>query len=220
MKHANFYLLLLALAAFLFSNCSSMKLASNYKSDNFETIRGKNILVVSRTPQNSIRKSYEEQISKALRAKGINATASHFIFPDLEPLTNKTVDRITNTIAMFRKEGFDILLLTSLKDIEEQEVLRREGEYITMLDYYSNKYITLKGYYDDVHAPPKLGPRETQLEPVTEKSVTFILEAVTYNLALVPDQRLLSVITTKTTNPSSGRAVRTSFANLIAEELK
>ena len=91
------------------------------------------------------------------------------IFPELKPLTNKTVDRIAQTIAMFRQEGFDIILLTSLKDVRELEVLRREEGFGSLLDYYGNKYLTLKGYYDDVSAPPKLDPVQRELDPIVNK---------------------------------------------------
>lgn len=200
--------------------CSSTKLSNSYKSENISSIRNAKILVVSRTPQNNVRKSYENQIARSLKSKGLEAMASHNIFPDLKPLTNKTVERIANTIAMFRDEGFDILLLTSLKDVQEQEVLRRQEGYNTMLDYYGNKYITLKGYYNDVNAPPKLDPIQTELEPITQKEVTFILEAVTYNLSLPEEQRLLSVITTEITNPNSASSVRNGFAKAVATEFK
>ncbi|WP_350286116.1 hypothetical protein [uncultured Croceitalea sp.] len=211
---------LLIMVTLMLSGCSSTKLANSYKSDSFTSIKDQNILVISRTPQEDIRKTYEKDISKKLKASGFNATPSHLIFPDLKPLTNKTVERIANTIAMFRDEGFDIILLTSLKDVEEQEVIRRQEGYGSMLDYYGNKYITLKGYYDDVNAPPKLDPLETELEPVTQKEVTFILEAVTYNLSLPEEQRLLSVVTTEITNPNSASTVRTGFAKAIVGELK
>ncbi|WP_165395266.1 hypothetical protein [Flagellimonas allohymeniacidonis] len=175
--------------------------------------------MVSRTPQEDIRKSYENEISRKLRSKGFNATASHLVFPNLKPLRNKTVERIAETIAMFKDEGFDILLLTSLRGVEEQEVLRRQEGYGSLLDYYGNKYITLKGYYDDVNAPPKLEPLNKELQPVTQKTVTFILEAVTYNLSLPEEQRLLSVVTTEITNPSTASSVKKGFAKIISEQL-
>ncbi|NAS12529.1 hypothetical protein [Poritiphilus flavus] len=204
----------------LFSACSSARLANSYKSKDFSSIEDQNILVVSRTPQVAVRKAYEKEISKRLKMQGLNASPSYLMFPDLKPLTNKTVERIANTISMFRDEGFDILMVTSLKDVEEQEVLRRQEGYGSLLDYYGNKYITLKGYYDDVHAPPKLTPLETELEPITRKEVTFILEAVTYNLSLPEAKRLLSVVTMEITNPNSASSVRQGFAKTVANELK
>ncbi len=180
-RSARQYIFLLV-AAFFFAACSSMKLTRSFKSDSFDTVNNKKILVVSRTPQDDIRRAYEKEITKKLRAKGLNATASHVVFPDLKPLTNKTVERITNTISMFREAGFQILLLTSLKDVEEQEILRRREGYGSMLDYYGNEYVTLKGYYDDLNAPPKLPPLGTELEPTTKRTVTFVLEAVFENL--------------------------------------
>ncbi|TAI47315.1 hypothetical protein EW142_11585 [Flagellimonas allohymeniacidonis] len=210
---------LIFLLGSLILSCTSTKLSNSYKSDNFESIQDKNIIVVSRTPQEDIRKSYENEISRKLRSKGFNATASHLVFPNLKPLRNKTVERIAETIAMFKDEGFDILLLTSLRGVEEQEVLRRQEGYGSLLDYYGNKYITLKGYYDDVNAPPKLEPLNKELQPVTQKTVTFILEAVTYNLSLPEEQRLLSVVTTEITNPSTASSVKKGFAKIISEQL-
>lgn len=211
---------LLLLTLVVLSGCSSTKLANAYKSESFGSIKSQNILVVSRTPQENVRKSYEQEISKRLKSKGLNAKPSHLIFPDLKPLSNKTVESIAQRIAMFRDADFDIILVTSLKDVQEQEILRREEGFGSLLDYYGNKYITLKGYYDDVNAPPKLNPLETELESTTEKTITVILEAVTYDLSLPEEQRLLSVITTEITNPNSASSVRKGFAKTISEELK
>ncbi|WP_394970982.1 hypothetical protein [uncultured Croceitalea sp.] len=200
--------------------CSSMQHANSYKSESFDSIKNQNILVISRTPQESVRKSYEREISKQLRARGLNAAPSHLIFPDLQPLTNKTVERLAQTIAMFRNEGFEVILITSLKDVKEQEVLRNEEGFGSLLEYYGNKYVTLKGYYDDVNAPPKIYPLEMDYEPLPQKVVTFILEAVTYNLGLPDEQRLLSVVTTEFTNPKSASSIKKGFAKLLAEELE
>lgn len=202
------------------TSCAGTKISNAYKSDNFATIAGKKVLVVSRTPQKAIREKYEKEISRALKAKGFDASPSHVVFPDLAPLTNKTVKRIEQTVAMFRAQGFDVLVLTALKDVQEQEVLQRQEGFGTLLDYYGNKYITLKGYYDDYNAAPKLPPMALQKERVTQKVVTFILEAVTYNLSLEEDQRLISVVTTEISNPSSSTAVKKGFAKHIANELE
>ncbi len=218
MKKLNYLKFILLLI--LISGCSSTKLANTYKSENFSSIKGQNILVVSRTPQEKVRKAYEREISKQLKAQGLNATPSHLIFPDLQPLTDKTVERIASTIAMFRDEGFDILLLTSLKDVQEQEVLKREEGYGSLLDYYGNKYLTLKGYYDDVSAPPRLEPRELERQDTYANEITYVLEAVTYNLGLEEEKRLLSVITAEITNPDTGNGVRKGFAKIISKNLQ
>ncbi len=219
MRFANLCLFVVLVSLF-FSSCSTMKLSDSYKSDGFETIRNQKILIVSRTPLDDVRKDYELAIAKQLQSKGMNAVASHVAFPSLERIDNKTAERIAEVVSMFRAEGFDIVLLTSLKDVQEQEILRRAGGYNSLPQYYSNKYITLRGYYDDVHAPPKLPPREQDPVTYVEKSTTFVLEAVTYNLALEEEKRLLSVTTAEVTDPDSGKGVRTAFAKLIAEELR
>ena len=218
MKKQNY--LKIIILSILISSCSSTKLANSYKSESFGSIKNQNILVISRTPQEKVRKTYESEISRQMKSQGLNAVPSHLIFPDLKPLTNKTVERIAQTIAKFRDAGFDIIVLTSLKDVREQEILRRDEGLGSLLDYYGNKYVTLKGYYDDVNAPPKLDPLETELEPTTQKEVTFILEAVTYNLSLPEEGRLLSVVTTEIINPGSASSVRKGFAKAIAENLK
>ncbi len=212
--------LVIAIVGLFLTGCSGMKLANSYKSDDFETLRNKKMLVVARTPIENVRKTYELELVNKLKAKGINAVASHMAFPTLERIDNKTAERIADVVAMFRKEGFDILTLTSLKDVQEQEILRRAGGYNSLPQYYSNKYISLRGYYDDVNAAPKLPPREQDPVTYVEKSTTFVLEAVTYNLALEEEKRLLSVITAEVTNPDSGKGVRTAFAKIIAKELK
>lgn len=204
----------------LFSGCSGMKLANSYKSEDFETLKNKKMLVIARTPIEDVRKAYEIDLVNKLKAKGVNAVASHIAFPDLKRIENKTAERIAEVIALFRKEGFDILTLTSLKDVRELDVIRREGEYSSFGDYYGNKYITLKGYYDDVTAPPRLGPKEMDEQVTYTTETTYVLEAVTYNLDLEEEKRLLSVSTAEITNPDTGKGIRKAFAKIVANELK
>jgi len=197
-----------------------MKLSESYKSDDFETMRNQKILVVSRTPLDDVRKEYELAITKQLRAKGMNAVASHIAFPSLERLKNPTADRVSNVISMFREDGFDILVLTSLKDVQEQVLIQKQGGYNSLSEYYGNQYITLKGYYDDMNAPPRLPPRETPESTTVLTADTYILEAVTYNLAMAEEKRLLSIIAAEVTDPDSGATVRNGFAKIVANQLK
>ena len=204
----------------ILSGCSGMKLANSYKSDDFETLRNKKMLVIARTPIEDVRKAYEIDLVSKLKANGVNAVASHVAFPELKRVDNKTAERIADVIAMFRKEGFDILTLTSLKDVQELDVMRREGGYSSLNEYYGNKYLTLRGYYDDVTAPPRLGPKEMDEEITYTTETTYVLEAVTYNLGLEEEKRLLSVSTAEITNPDTGKGVRKAFAKIVANELK
>ncbi|MGI9551840.1 MAG: hypothetical protein ACR2MT_11615, partial [Aurantibacter sp.] len=137
-----FQFLPIAILAFLVLGCSSMKLSDSYKSDDFDTIGSKKILVVSRTPLDDVRKAYELAITDKLKAKGINAVASHVAFPSLERLKNPTAERVSNVISMFRENGFDILLLTSLKDVQEQVIIQKQGGFNSLTEYYGNQYIT------------------------------------------------------------------------------
>ncbi|WP_298501590.1 hypothetical protein [uncultured Maribacter sp.] len=211
---------ILLLSILLFSGCSGMKLSNSYKSDSFENLNKKKVLVISRTPLEDIRQEYELEIVAKLKSKGINAVASHIAFPNLKRIDNNTSERISEVISQFRKEGFDHLLLTSLKDVQEQEVLQKQGGYSSLNEYYGNKYITLKGYYDDLNAAPRLPTREIEETTNIILLTTYILEAVTYNLSLEEEKRLLSVTTAEVTNPDSGKEVRRAFATILASELK
>ncbi|WP_282117145.1 hypothetical protein [Cellulophaga baltica] len=211
---------ILLLSIILLSGCSGMKLSNSYKSDNFENLNEKKVLVISRTPLEDIRKEYELEIVSKLNSKGINAVASHIAFPNLKRIDNKTSERISDVISQFRNNGFDYILLTSLKDVQEQEILQKQGGYNSLNEYYGNKYVTLKGYYDDVNAAPRLPTQEIQETTTSILLTTYILEAVTYNLSLEEEKRLLSVTTAEVTNPDSGNAVRKAFAKILASELK
>ncbi|RKN81385.1 hypothetical protein [Ulvibacterium marinum] len=212
--------LVIAIVGLFLTGCSGVKLANSYKSDSFETIQNQKVLVISRTPIEDVRKAYELEITRKLRARGVNAVASHIAFPDLKRIDNKTVDRIAKVIATFRKNGFDVVVLTSLKDVQEQEVMQKQGGYSSLMDYYGNHYVTLKGYYDDLNAPPRLPPREVPEETTYRTETTYVLEAVTYNLALEEEKRLVSVTTAEVTDPDSGPAVRKGFAKIVADQLK
>ncbi len=217
-KTYQFYLLTFSLL--ILSGCGGMKLSNSYKSDKFEAFRSKKMLVISRTPLKDVRKEYELEITKKLNNQGINAVASHEAFPDLKRVDNRTSEKIEEIIATFRQQGFETILLTSLKDVKEQEILQRQGGYNSLMEYYGNQYITLKGYYDDVNAPPRLPPLESPEEVTYRTETTYVLEAVMYNLVLEEEKRLLSITTAEITNPDSGKIVRKAFAKIVTNELR
>ena len=76
------------------NSCKSVELVNSWQSDNIETIKPKNVLVIARTANERNRIAFENEITKRLESKGINAVESYKKFPKIDP-NNKLTDENT-----------------------------------------------------------------------------------------------------------------------------
>jgi len=112
-----------------------------WKDDQFRgTIRKVAVLGVFKEPDT--RKIFEDEFASRLRARGIEAVASHKFIPDTE-LPDKDV-----VIGKIRKLGVDTVIVTRIMDMETVRTVVPGRSYIVPT-YYTN-YGT---YYTHIYQP-------------------------------------------------------------------
>lgn len=207
------------IALFIFSSCSSVKVLDSWKGDNISTIDDKNILVIARTDNNQARIAFENEIVSQLTANGRKATASFTQMPNLYP-DKKISDenQKKEIITMMRNEGFNAIVLTVIKDFQEQTRTETEGGYYAGATIYPRYYRGFYGYYYNPLSYSTFG----NYVPETSRTYTskiYILETVAYNLDEPEDKQLVAVVTSKIDNPSNLTKTAKEYVKAITKSL-
>ncbi|MFP2997547.1 hypothetical protein ABN763_16635 [Spongiivirga sp. MCCC 1A20706] len=220
MKHIQ-KLTILVLTSTLFTNCAAVKLADSWSSANFAKTKNDKLLVVARTSDAEVRKSYEDQMVLNLKQKEVNAVASYIAFPELKENKNRTEEEVNEIVQRFLKDGFESIMLTSLKEVKKLEKNYTTPK-IDIADPNYGKYgIGFTSYYSNFDGLPdisRFNSKENQELVVPLSSTIYILEAVTYDLTVPDKDRLVRIISVEATDPESAKQVRTSFSKIVAKE--
>ena len=222
MKHFTFYLL----TVILLSACSGVKVLDAWRGDNIETIKDQNILVIARADNQLARVSFEQEIAKQIRARGLNATESNRKFPGHNPdkkLSEEEIEALKTTI---QDAGFNGVVVSVLKDLQTDTRVTEQGGYYTggytggpYNSYYPGYYGGFYGYYGNAMSYATYGNYvPTTIETHTSK--TYILETVVYNLNQPDDKQLIAVVTSKVENPQNVTTTAKQYAQAIAKALK
>jgi hypothetical protein len=224
MKRPYNSLIILALVA-AFANCSGVKVLDAWRGDNINTIDDQNILVITRAANELARVSFEEEIAKQIRASGLNATESYKQFPGHKAdhkLSEEEIDELKTSI---QDAGFNGVVVSVLKDLQETTRVTEEGGYTTggytggpYNSYYPGYYGGFYGYYGNAMSYSTYG-NYVPSTITTHTSKTYILETVVYNLDQPEDKQLVAVVTSKVDNPQSVTTTAKQYAKVIVKSL-
>lgn len=212
--------LILSLTVIILLNaCSSVKVLDSWKADNIDSMNFKNILVIARTDNNQGRVIFEEEIANQLRAKGMKATESYTKFPQLNPDEKISEEKRETIITLLKNEGFNAVVLTVVKDVQETTKTVTDGGYYaggTYASYYPMYYGGFYGYYRHPYSYSTYG----NYVPSTSTTYTtkaYILETVIYNLDLSDNQQLVAVVTSKIDDPKNVFNAAKDYVKAIAK---
>lgn len=209
------------------ASCSGVKVTDSWKADNLNSLKGKKILVISRSDDMITRQRFEQEIAEKLRAEGIDATESYTKFPSMKHNQKRSEEEVGQVVQIIKNEGFTGVVLTVLKDKNKEIVTSETGGY-TSGGYggygmgYGNYYGGFGGYYGRSYSPYGYGyggsyvPSETR----TYTSETYVLETVVYNLDLPKGKQLLGVISVDVTDPKSASKVAPQYAKSVVKQWK
>ncbi len=211
----------------IFSNCSSIKVIDAWRGDNINTIKDQNILVIARAANELARVSFEQEIAKQIRAAGLNATESHKQFPGHKPDHKLSVEEVDKLKATIQDAGFNGVVVSVLKDLQETTRVTEEGGYYTggyaggpYHSYYPGYYGGFYGYYGNAMSYSTYG-NYVPSTLTTHTSKVYILETVVYNLDQPDDKQLVAVVTStsKVDNPQSVTTTAKQYAKAIVKSL-
>lgn len=210
------------LIATTLQNCSAVKVMDSWKSDNVTTVKDNNFLVVTRTKNKQARIAFENEIVNQMTADGYKATASFSKFANLKPNEKPSEESSKKIVAMLKSEGFDGVVLTVLKDYQEETRVQTDGGYYaggTYYGYYPRYYGGFRGYYYHPMAYPSLG-NYVQETTTTSTSKIYILETTVYDLTAEEDNQLVAVVTSQIDNPENSGDTAKDYVKKITKSLK
>ena len=213
------YTNLLLVSVLMLSACSSVKVLNSWKADNISEVRDNNMLVIARTTNTSARIAFENEISKDLNARNIKATPSFTKYPKLNPDKEITQESANEIKALLRKDGFNGIILTIVKEEQELSKTVTDGGYYaggTYYGYYPRYYNGFYGYYSHPMSYSTLG---NYVEPTstTYTARNYSLETVIYNLDETEEKQLVAVVTSKLEEPENAAKTAKKYVAAISK---
>lgn len=212
----------LIFSAFLiFVSCGSgVKVLDAWRSPNASGTNDGHWLIVARTLDETARIAFEREIADALIARGANATPSYSKFPPFDPDAEMTEERKNMILQILDDEGFDNIVVTSLKD-ERERTTTRGGYYYNdpWNMYYPGYYGGFSSYY--YHPYPYYGVTIPIVggQPTTYTTKTYYLETVAFDLKAEDNNQLLAVVTTSVENPKDAYKTANKYTEEILKAL-
>lgn len=221
MKKYSYYLMLLLL---LLQACSGVKVLDAWKGadDSVEIFREKNVLVFTRSANNSARIAFEEQIAMALEARGIKATESFKKFPKIHMNREMTEEREKMIRSILDSEGYNAIVLTTVVDKEQTIRTETSGVYVgaSYGAFYPGYY---GGFYSYYRHPYAFGPYYSSFGgyiptgTTTSTSTDYVLETVAYNLDEPEENQLVFVVTTSLSDPTDAYKTAEKYVDKIVK---
>jgi hypothetical protein len=206
----------------LFSSCSSVKVIDSWKSDRISTIKDNNFLVVARANNLQAQIAFENEIVKQMKSNGYQATASYSKFGEMKPNEPKLESNKEKLKKILELEGFNAVILTVMKDYQEETRLEKEGGYYTGGNYYGYYPRYYSGFYPYYYNPISYHSMGNYVGEsyTTSVSKLYILETTIYNLDESEENQLVAVITSKIDNPETASGAAKGYVKEISKKLK
>lgn len=205
-----------------FSGCSSSKVLSSWKADNADTAKSNNFIVFARTANTQTRIAFENEIVKQMSEKGMKSSASFTKFPKINPDQDVTEEKVKEIMNTLKGEGYNGVVLTVLKQVEDVTETTQDGGYYqggNYYGYYPLYYGGFNGYYRNPMSYSTLGnyvPEST----TTRTSKNYILETVIYNLDETDDKQLVAVVTSKIEDPENASTAASDYVKGIIKSFE
>jgi|MDSY01.1.fsa_nt_gb hypothetical protein len=222
MKNSSFTFVLMILLI-LTSACSTIKVLDAWKSEDIESVKPQNILVIARTTHQPSRVAFEQGMVKELIKNGLKGTASYKIFSELEPNKKLSQEEIESIKEKFRLEGFDAVILSIVKDVKEISETTIDGGYeagASLSSYYDMSYLGFYGYYASPGSYASYEGVDVAETMTTRTNKIYVLETSVHNLELPLKKQLVAVVTSKIDQPENITALADEYAKAVAKALK
>lgn len=237
MKKTSYSIIPLILALIIYGCSSSINVVNNWSSGGSNDLNKKKILVITRTPDQKARAAFEDEITKQLKSKGINAEASHIKYPNFEPNAELTEERKAKIKAILDEEKYGGIILTVLKDKLKNIRSTEAGGYEAgqSLAAYYPPYIPVYsyGFYGAYYSPyyfssyylyntKTYDQYGTYIEKAveTQTSYSYVLETLVYDLGLDADKQLVAFVTTRIDEPDNIKGTAKTYTKKIIESFK
>lgn len=211
------------LLAIAFYSCGpSIKVTSTWAAPDAAAMRSETFLVIARLDDLASRQLFEQAIVSKMKEEGINATSSYSKYPKIKQNKELSEAEINTIVNTFKKDGFDAIVLTVVKDVKTEVITQESGGYSTG-GYYPGYYGGYGGfgrYYGSYYSPYGYGGSYVPRSERTYESEIYNLETVVYDLDKEEKRQLVAVVSSKITDPSSASEVAEPYAKKVLAQFK
>jgi hypothetical protein len=186
----------LSLVALAVVACAATQLTNSWTSPEYKGPPLKKILVVGVSNQPALRRNFEDEFVKDLKAAGVDAVASYNFIPEGGKAEEARVNQAV------KDAGADGVLITRLVRVDVNTQVTPVYPSTMGMGYYGGYAGAYGGYYDP---------------GMVTQTDTIVLET---NLYGIDESHLLWSGTTQTFAPSSLQQEMPGFAKIIMAELK
>lgn len=134
-----------ATAAALAAGCASTRLTNTWQDPNFAGAPVKSVLVIGVTKQAGVRRTFEDEFARQLRAKGVRAVQSYTLVPEDGEVSK---ERLAEAL---KAAGVQAVLITRLVKVRWQMEAYPGGvyapPYMGWYGFYNSAWV---GYYEPV----------------------------------------------------------------------
>ncbi|OIQ39357.1 MAG: hypothetical protein BM563_04250 [Bacteroidetes bacterium MedPE-SWsnd-G1] len=220
MKILKLSLVLLLVSTVLAGCGTSVKVADQWKNDNFAALKNEKVLVIHKTPNEVNKKRLEQDLANELRAIGVDATEAYVAFPNIKYKEKSTPEEIQASIDKITAAGYNGVILTVLKDKDQQVETTTSGGYYSggyYPSYYGRYYGGFGSYYGGVYG---YGYGGSYIPPSSTTKVVdiFLLETVSYNLGLKDGEQLVGAVSVKIKDPQSYSGVAGKYIKIVMDQ--
>ncbi len=136
----------------LISSCSSTIVVDSWRNTEINKFQPKKVLILAMTDNLTARKIFEEELTKELQLRRINARASADFSDDTFMHLEKTEEEIAMISEKLVKNQFDAVLITVIKSVDEKQAYAQNtyGAYGSRWPYFGRYY----NYYQDYYYTP------------------------------------------------------------------
>ena len=220
MKNVNSIIITIIFTSFMVG-CSSVKVLDSWKSDSISNIRDNNFLIVARANNPQARIAFENEIVAQIESNGYDATASFAKFGNMKPNEPKSEDEQEKLKEILKSEGFNAVILTVMKDYQEETRIQKEGGYYAGGNYYGYYPRYYGGFYRYYYNPVSLHTMGVYVDEriTTSTSKLYVLETTIYNLEQSSEDQLVAVVTSQINNPQTASGAAKEYVKKISAAL-
>jgi len=211
-------------AVALFVGCGpSIVVTDAWKADEIKEVKNETFLVMVRTDSRSSRQILENNIAEQLRAEGVDAVESYTKYPSIKMNHKVTEDEINEVVRVITNDGFEIVVLTVLRDVTSELVTEQSGGYYGggyPSRYGGGYYGGFGGYYGRYYSPYGMGGSYVSASERTYTEKIYKLETVVYDLRKGSNNQLIAVVGVDITDPVSTSEIASDYAKKVVERFK
>ncbi len=214
--------IVLTLALLVLSACGSVKVVSTWSAEEetVEKFKQKNVLVIARTADTQARTAFESEIAKQMNEDGIRATESFKKIPNINPQREVSEERAQRVLSMIQSEGFDAIVLTTVKDKRQTTQTNTSGVYMGVgYGGYPGYYGGFGSYYRYPYAYGSYYGAGAYVPTgsTTSTYTTYVLETVGFNLDEPEENQLVFVVTSELSDPKDAYKTAEEYVEKITK---